>query len=216
MNTQKSFFIAIILVLLMNSTLYSYQAKVVKVSDGDTIRIVKEDDSITIRLYGIDCPETRQNFGKQAAEFASDMVYGKMVDIEAVTTDRYGRTVGIVSYQDKSLNEELIRHGYAWKYTKYCDKPVCLEWKMLEKNARRNSLGLWGGNNPVPPWKFRKLSSQMSTEIETPGVFHGNIRSKVFHSSFCMHFDCKNCSMIFESRDEALKAGYNPCGICSG
>ena len=44
--------------------------------------------------------------------------------------------------------------------------------------------------------------------------YHGNIRSYVFHQSSCRYFNCKNCIKIFNSRQEAIEAGYRPCKKC--
>jgi len=44
--------------------------------------------------------------------------------------------------------------------------------------------------------------------------FHGNTKSKVFHRSGCNDYDCKHCTAGFKTRDEAIKAGYKPCGSC--
>jgi endonuclease YncB( thermonuclease family) len=71
-----------------------------------------------VRLYGIDTPEKRQDFGNKAKQFTSDMVFGKYVEVEPVTKDRYGRTVGLVYINGQCLNEELIRAGFAWVYIK--------------------------------------------------------------------------------------------------
>jgi endonuclease YncB( thermonuclease family) len=49
-----------------------------------------------IRLYGIDCPEKLQALGNKAKQFAPGMVFKKVVKVEPVTTDRYGRTIAWV------------------------------------------------------------------------------------------------------------------------
>jgi len=44
----------------------TWMGKVVGVSDGDTITVTHDGKGEKIRLYGIDCPEKRQAFGKRA------------------------------------------------------------------------------------------------------------------------------------------------------
>lgn len=51
--------------------------KVVGISDGDTITILQNSQQYKIRLYGIDCPESGQAFGRKAKEFISSIVFGK-------------------------------------------------------------------------------------------------------------------------------------------
>jgi hypothetical protein len=46
-------------------------------------------------------------------------------------------------------------------------------------------------------------------------IYHGNVKSKVFHGPGCMHYSCKNCVANFKSREEAVKAGYRPCMVCN-
>jgi len=74
---------------------------------------------------GIDCPEKHQDFGSKAKHITSILVFAKVVEVEPVTLDRYSRTVAFVKVGDTLLNEELIRQGLAWVYTRYCDRTIC-------------------------------------------------------------------------------------------
>jgi micrococcal nuclease len=96
-----------------------------------------------IRLYGVDCPEKRQAFGTKAKQFAFTMVYRKVVEVEPMDTNLYGRTIGLVSINGKSINEELVKNGFAWVFTRYCDKPFCNQWYKYQDEARQKKLGLW-------------------------------------------------------------------------
>jgi len=71
----------------------TYTAKVIGISDGDTIKVLKGHTQIKIRLHGIDSPEKGQAFGTKARQFTSEMVFGKTVTVKQTDTDRYGRTV---------------------------------------------------------------------------------------------------------------------------
>ena len=107
-------------------------------------------------MYGIDCPEKRQPFGKTAKQFTSDMVFGKTVEVNRIDTDRYGRTVALVAMDERLLNEELVRAGLAWVYDRYCYESICDSWKNSQLRARLDKRGLWGDPGQVPPWEFRK------------------------------------------------------------
>jgi endonuclease YncB( thermonuclease family) len=135
---------------------WAWSGKVVRVIDGDSITVLHDERGEQIRLYGIDCPEKGQDFGNRAKQFTSNLVFSKVVDVSPVTTDRYGRTVAFVRVRDTLVNEELIRAGLAWVYTKYCDRAICNEWKRLEAGARDAKRGLWSMPKPVPPWEFRR------------------------------------------------------------
>jgi endonuclease YncB( thermonuclease family) len=219
-------FFTLVLALLMAAALavpapaHSLDAMVMAVYDGDTIVVMSDGHKQTIRLYGVDCPEKTQDFGRQAAHFTTAAVLGKTITVRDSGTDDYGRRVGMVMYGGACLNEELIRSGQGWVYRHFCDRPVCSSWVQLEKSARAGKLGLWAQPHPVPPWKFRhaegrmQQSKQATVHKPPTGLLHGNTSSRVFHSPACAAYTCKNCTAVFTSRDEAVAAGYKPCGKC--
>ena len=56
-------------------------------------------------LWGIHCPKKRQDFGTTAKPITSILVFAKMVSVDPVTTDRYGRTMAFVKVGDTVVNE---------------------------------------------------------------------------------------------------------------
>ena len=213
------FFFCVISVLILPSLSLAWQGKVVGISDGDTITVLHNNRGEKVRLYGIDTPEKRQDFGNKAKQFTSNMVFGKYVEVESVTKDRYGRTVGLVYINGQCLNEELVRAGFAWVYIKYCKKAICADWSRIEAAAKVNKTGLWS-HNPIPPWEFRHGKSRGSRADYTKQadnqslVYHGNVKSKVLHTPECRYYNCKNCTAIFNNKEEAIRLGYRPCKLC--
>jgi micrococcal nuclease len=131
-----------------------YAGKVVGISDGDTFTMLnKNHTQLRIRLYGIDAPEKRQPFGKDAKKFLSDLIFEKNVSVQEIETDRYGRTIAIVKLGDRIINEEILKAGLAWHYTQYDDNPL---WDALEASAQVKRKGLWAQDHPTAPWHFRK------------------------------------------------------------
>jgi endonuclease YncB( thermonuclease family) len=127
--------------------------------DGDTLEVLRDGRAVRLRLYGVDCPEKRQDFGNKAKQFTSSKVFGSMVRVKPMATDRYGRTVALVFPEgaSTSLNQMLVENGLAWVYRRYCtDDSLCSGWLELERRARGRRLGLWSHPNPVPPWDFRR------------------------------------------------------------
>ena len=193
--------------------------KVVRIADGDTVTVLQNNQEYKIRLYGIDTPEKGQDFGTKAKEFTSGLVFKREVKVIQKDVDRYGRIVGIIYVGDTCINQEIIKAGFAWVYRQYCKDGFCRDWITLETNARINQIGLWGHPDPVPPWEYRrgvKASTKTDNQtLKTEGnLYHGNRRSNVFHQPSCKDFNCKNCTVLFQSRDEAINAGYRPCGGC--
>jgi len=225
MITRRSVIFAfLILQILMLNQAWAgdtITGKVVSISDGDTITVL--DSSKTqhkIRLYGVDCPESHQDFGQKAKQFTSNMVFGQTVSVKSMDTDRYGRTVGLVNIGSKSLNEELVKNGMAWFYGQYCKVSFCSQWNQYQEDARSRNTGLWSMPNPIPPWEFRRSNKfgsstgAITQSTQRAGLYHGNTSSKVFHKSDCKAYNCNNCIEIFSTREDAIAAGYRPCGMC--
>ena len=132
-----------------------YPARVIKVSDGDTVHISVHGTSKheKVRLYGIDAPESRQPFGSEARHALAKIINGKIVRIEEQNRDRYGRIVGRIFYDGDDVCLQMINQGMAWHYSQYCKDAA---YRNAQENARRKKIGLWHDSNPVPPWEFRK------------------------------------------------------------
>lgn len=142
-------------IFLSISTCFAWQGKVIHVADGDTITVMHDGKPEKIRLYGIDTPEKKQEFGKKAKAFTKRMLAGKIVDVEVKAKDRYGRTVAIIRSGGNNINAALVANGYAWVYRQYCREAFCDEWIRLETRAKNRKYGLWVNRNPMPPWEWR-------------------------------------------------------------
>jgi len=142
-----------IIVLLLPAISWAWSGNVVGISDGDTIKVLTGKTVTKIRLYGIDCPEKGQAFGRIAKRFVSEMVFGRQVEIKPMDQDRYGRTVAWVYVDGKNLNEVLVKVGLAWHYKKYSSDQSLAD---LEIKARQGRVGLWSDPDPIPPWQYRR------------------------------------------------------------
>jgi len=158
---RQSIFLSLLILLFLSISLFSLAAatftgKVVGVSDGDTVSVMREGRALKDRLHGIDCPEKKQPFGTKAKQFTSDLAFGKEGEVRVKDTDRYGRIVGeIILPGGLSLNKELVYVGLAWWYRRYAPNDRTL--KALEAGARAEKKGLWADKNPIPPWEWRKM-----------------------------------------------------------
>lgn len=137
--------------VLATLSLLAHPAKVIKISDGDTITILQNKTQIKVRLYGIDAPELKQPYGKKSKQFLANLIVGEVVEVDENGKDRYKRTLGIIRYKDQDINAQMVLNGYAWAYAKYSRIYVD-----QEKTARENKRGLWQSSNPTPPWQWRK------------------------------------------------------------
>jgi endonuclease YncB( thermonuclease family) len=97
--------------------------KITKVTDGDTVDVDVGGRSLTLRLMGIQAPETNQCFGTEATTKLAELK-GKSVKIEflpvdlPIKFDMYGgRALAYLHYKGENYNLKLIREGYAHEYT---------------------------------------------------------------------------------------------------
>jgi micrococcal nuclease len=142
----------------------TWEAKVVRVADGDSLEVEKDGQRYRIRLYGIDSPEYGQPGGQEAGRFTRTMVMSRTVTMKTMDKDRYGRTVALVWSGGRLVNRELVRNGWAWVYPKYCrEQPLCKDLEALERGARKQELGLWREQNPLPPWRWKRAQGSRSS-----------------------------------------------------
>ncbi|MBN2716983.1 MAG: thermonuclease family protein [Deltaproteobacteria bacterium] len=100
---------------------YTYDARVLKVVDGDTLalRISLADSTLVderIRLRGVDAKERLSKAGEAATAFVRRRLpTGTTVRLHTFTDDRYGRYVGDIFYGERDvwLNRELVESGLA-------------------------------------------------------------------------------------------------------
>lgn len=131
--------------------------KVIGIKDGDTVVILLEGNiQKTLRLAEVDCPENSQPFGKNAKQFTSDQIFGKQINFIETDTDRYGRTIAKIYYDNKYLSAEIIKAGLGWWYYHYSNDKYL---KMLQDEASKNKIGLWSDPNSIPPWEWRKIKN---------------------------------------------------------
>jgi endonuclease YncB( thermonuclease family) len=135
---------------------YDLQGKVTRVKDGDTF-VLRDADGVshTIRLHGVDTPESRQRHGKAASDFLSRRFNGQLVEVQTSGTDRYDRTIGTVFIEGSNINAELVCAGHGWWYQRYARTDRQL--RACEVKARQEKLGLWAEADPIAPWEYRKL-----------------------------------------------------------
>lgn len=133
----------------------SYRIK--EVIDGDTVVVQNTLETTTVRLIGINTPETsgpyRQEecYGKEASEYLKELLpEGSLVSIQTDPSqdayDQYGRLLGyLFDISDTHINASLLSAGYAREYT-YRKKSYLFQeaFQQLESNAREQHIGLWG------------------------------------------------------------------------
>jgi micrococcal nuclease len=172
---MRSLLALILLSIASSACGADFSARVVGISDGDTITVLRDRTGVRVRLHGIDAPETGQDFGSRAKQAASEMAFGQTVTVRPRDTDRHGRVVADVILPDGcSMNREMVATGMAWWDRRYA--PADQELARLEAEAWAARRGLWSQPHRIPPWQWRKGEGvPQKTEVI------GNRRSHLYH-----------------------------------
>lgn len=143
------------------------KARVVKVTDGDTLRARHlggfykpskklSDSTLQIRLYAVDAPETAkfgkpgQKLGPEATEFVKRKLEDKTVRVTLLARDQYGRAIARVTYKrffifERDISAELLSSGLARIYrqggAQYDGRLASFEAK--ERDAKAHNRGIW-------------------------------------------------------------------------
>lgn len=136
----------------------AWAGKVLRIVDGDSLQIGSADGvEHRIRLYGIDCPEKGQLMGTEATQATQRFTEGSVLEVEELRRDRNGRVVALVTLPDEiTLQELLLFYGLAWVDERYCKRPECESWRLLQNAAHLSGRGIWKHAAPIPPWRWRR------------------------------------------------------------
>lgn len=124
---------------------------VTEVIDGDTIAVTREGESDTVRLLGVDTPETKHPdrpvgcFGPEAAAFTASRLAGREVVLETdvEVRDLYDRRLAYVTVDGEHFNETLLREGYATLLVIPPNDRYGRSLLRAELDARSAQRGLW-------------------------------------------------------------------------
>lgn len=198
-----------ILFFIVVSSSYARQARVVWVSDGDTL--ILEGREI-VRLKGIDAPETGyederdQYFAHESTLRLEELTKGRSINLKVgqEPEDRFGRTLAYVYLPTgENVNILMVREGLAFYYPHGIqDRDTSSRILDAQRRALRNKAGFW---------------EEISGLEEADSEYIGNSRSLRFHTLKCGYG--QNVSdgnkVLFQSLYEAFYEGYAPCRRCS-
>jgi len=163
---MKRTFLAVAAILMLmhlitipvgHSAIRTVTGIVIKVSDGDSIHIsTPEQTKLKVRLYGIDAPETPkisnrtgrvnkpgQPHGDESWKALQDKIMGKQVKVDIIEFDKYRRAVCMVWLDDRNINLEMVREGYAEGFIEYLKPPYRAQFLEAEQEARKANQGIW-------------------------------------------------------------------------
>lgn len=187
--------LASLAIVAMASQAAILQATVVRVIDGDTVTVADgRRRRIKVRLSGIDAPEKRQAFGRQASENLKLLVLGRTVSVVWDKRDAYGRIIGKLlvapsacrncsPVEDAGLAQ--VSAGFAWWYRSESRDQTHADrqrYAIAENAARASHVGLWAAVRPEPPWEWRHApEKEASSLLSRAGVRIRQARTFVLH-----------------------------------
>lgn len=156
--------------------------RVLKVVDGDTIDVLYNGQSKSVRYIGIDTPETHNNskpvgkYGTDAAEFNAKMISEASSDVklefDGDSEDRYGRLLAYIwvdsGASEVMLNSSIIKNGLAWPLT-YSDtsKHTAEFWKDY-RYAYEHRLGLFSEYDTAPTVQASVVDADLGYYVGKP------------------------------------------------
>jgi len=117
-----------------------------EVVDGDTLKVVGPDGEVTVRVLGINTPETDECFSSQATEALEQLVMDVDLVLVSDTTDidQFGRSLRYIeTVGGLDLGAELVAGGYAISRRYEPDVARDSRYSVLQDEAQRDRLGLW-------------------------------------------------------------------------
>ncbi|GAB6113032.1 hypothetical protein JCM14713_27900 [Desulfomicrobium salsuginis] len=100
---------------------------------------------VRIHLYGVEAPRKSQYFGDECTQYFARLVESKSIHVINVGRDLLGRMRSMVWTEGLSVNEEMVRAGYAWVSNPLGLSPSCEKWMGVQVAAMESKAGLWHG-----------------------------------------------------------------------
>ncbi|MEY4505685.1 MAG: hypothetical protein RL297_263 [Pseudomonadota bacterium] len=133
----------------------SFSARVVTVSDGDTVWVtpLQSQRRMKLRLQGLDAPERCQPGGDEATRALRELVLNQTVAVDVSGQDDYQRGLARIRLQGKDVGAFMVSQGLAWSYRFKADPgPYVRE----EQAARQAKRGVFAQARPERPYDFRR------------------------------------------------------------
>lgn len=142
-----------------------FEGVVTKVIDRDTVEVKTDNNKeYRVRLAYIDAPELGKSFRGVSQPFAieskkslSNKILNQRILVNIISIDRYKRRIGVIIFEGRDINLELVSEGLAETYQKYLPNDyIGKKFLAKESNAQRDKIGIWSMGNYQSPSEFRR------------------------------------------------------------
>jgi len=204
-------------------------AQVVSVTDGDTLKVNLNGRVETIRVIGINTPETVHPtepvgcFGREASNKAKELLFGRQVivvtDHSQGTRDKYERYLAYITLENGlDFGLEMIRGGYAYEYTHAIPYENQVIYKQAQAYAQETGSGLWAEGACEPELQATApVASAPASASSESCLIKGNISyrtgEKIYHVPGQENYsdtviDTSKGESWFCTESEAVAAGW--------
>lgn len=172
--------------------------QVVGVVDGDTIEL---GDGRKVRLIGINTPERGEPGYDSASDLTDRLIGGRQVRLEydRDRLDRYQRTLAYIWIDDRLINAEILKSGWASCYFFDGSMRHSREFLLAQREAMNAHRGLW-----------------KTPHAETEDSYIAYFTAYRFHRPGCESLQGADpeSEIVYHVKDSAYYDGYAPCGKC--
>lgn len=151
---MKKISIFIILFIMFTPVYAKEKVEFSSCTDGDTFKIIYNNEIKTVRLLAVDTPESVhpkkevEYYGKEASDYTCNVLKkANKVELEfdenSDKLDKYDRLLAWVFIDDKLLQESLIEGGYAKVAYLYGDYKYTTKLQELQEIASNKNIGVW-------------------------------------------------------------------------
>ena len=142
--------------------------------DGDTAKFILNKKEITVRFLAINSPEVGKNeeaYGVEASNYTCNKLKNaKKIELEyeknSDKKDKYDRYLAYVFYDDKLLEEELLKKGYAKVAYIYGDYKYIERIKKAEEYAKNNKKGIYSDIDNSKYTNNKSLSDRIESRFK--------------------------------------------------
>ena len=151
---MKKISIFIVLFIMFTPVYAKEKVEFSSCTDGDTFKIIYNNEVKTVRLLAVDTPESVhpkkevEYYGKEASDYTCNVLKkANKIELEfdenSDKLDKYDRLLAWVFIDDKLLQESLIEGGYAKVAYLYGNYKYTTKLQELQEIASNKNIGVW-------------------------------------------------------------------------
>lgn len=151
----KLCWLCILFFIAYSPAVHSETVELLRIYDGDTVKVKGAHGTFKLRLTGIDAPERNQAYGKKSRRAVQKICNenSSLIEVSTSGLDKYQRYLGRLYCDGIDVSLYLTQQGLAWHNIRYSND---INLYIAQIEARQAKIGLWQQKSPIPPWTWRR------------------------------------------------------------